>query len=100
MHAFCRRAVKRGRRFIVIIMEERMRKHIGRALALAAVFAILLSFSAAQALRADDGKKPVIHIEERIVDVGLIYEEKDVEYDFVVENRGNAELHILRIKAG
>ncbi len=77
-----------------------MRKYFRRALAAAAAFTILLSLTAAQALKADDEKKPVIHMEKKIVDVGLIYEEKDVEYDFVVENRGNAELHILRIKAG
>lgn len=62
--------------------------------------AVLASFATIAFCGNADEKKPSIYIGEKTVNMGLIYEERDVSHDFVVENRGNAELHILRIKAG
>ncbi|HMA76481.1 MAG TPA: hypothetical protein VKO43_04140 [Candidatus Krumholzibacteriaceae bacterium] len=66
---------------------------------LAAAALVFTSFSAA--FCADEkSETPVFYVKEVEVDVGEIYEEKDVTYDFIVENHGQGELHINRVKAG
>jgi hypothetical protein len=70
--------------------------------ALSAALAAAIMFTLTAGAFCEDSKEkvPVINIEKKIVDVGTIYEERDVSHEFPVENRGDAELHILRIKAG
>ncbi|MDZ7860496.1 MAG: hypothetical protein U5O15_07500 [Candidatus Krumholzibacteriota bacterium] len=65
----------------------------------AAAVLVFTSFSAA--FCADEkSDNPVFYVQEREVDVGEVYEEKNVTYDFIVENHGQGELHINRVKAG
>jgi hypothetical protein len=42
----------------------------------------------------------VFFVKEKVVNVGEVYGEGDITYDFIVENHGNGELHINRVKAG
>jgi hypothetical protein len=81
-------------------MEVRMRSLLNITFAAVILTAVVLSVAAPPAALSKEEKVPVAYIEEKVVDVGQIYEEKDVEHEFIIENRGNAELHILRIKAG
>jgi hypothetical protein len=61
------------------------------------VLMLLTSFSAL--CNEEDKLKPSLFIKEKEADLGTIYEGADVSYEFVIENRGQAELNILRVKA-
>ena len=64
-----------------------------------AVFAVLVSFATAFCTEKSE-ENPVFFVKEKEIDVGQIYEGKDVNYDFIVENHGHGELHITRVRAG
>jgi len=65
----------------------------------AALFVLLVSYTAAFCAEKEAGN-PVFFVKEKVVDVGQVYEEADLHYDFIVENHGQGELHINRVKAG
>ncbi len=43
---------------------------------------------------------PKLHIREKSVDIGEVFEGEDVVYDFVVRNMGSADLQILNVRPG
>jgi len=50
-------------------------------------------------VHADDGV-PVAVVEKSEFDFGAVYEGVDVIHDFVVQNKGDADLEIVDVKAG
>jgi uncharacterized protein DUF1573 len=50
-------------------------------------------------VHADDGA-PVAVVENASYDFGSVYEGADVIHDFVIQNKGDADLEITDVKAG
>lgn len=65
----------------------------------AAVFMLLVTYTAAFCAENEAGN-PIFFVKEKVVNVGQAYEEQDLNYDFIVENHGQGELHINRVNPG
>jgi len=50
-------------------------------------------------VQADEGA-PVAVIENGLFDFGVVYEGTDVIHDFKIQNKGDADLEIIDVKAG
>jgi hypothetical protein len=46
------------------------------------------------------GKVPVLVIDKKVVNLGDVIEGQDIEYSFVLRNKGDAELQILSVRPG
>lgn len=83
-----------------------MKRMVVSILALTAVFSIFAGpVARAQDKKAQDDKsqnenKPEIFLPELRYDFGKVFEQEKYEHDFVVKNRGKADLVIDRVKPG
>jgi hypothetical protein len=50
-------------------------------------------------VQADEGT-PVVVIENGSFDFGSVYEGVDVVHDFIIQNKGDADLEVTNVKAG
>jgi hypothetical protein len=73
-----------------------MKRMIGAGLALSAV----LLFVTGPLSRADEELKPSIFLPQLRHDFGQIFQQVMYEHDFVVKNRGKADLIIEQVKPG
>lgn len=64
-----------------------------------AMVVLLLLTSFAAFCEEKDKLKPSLYLKENKVNLGTIYEGADVTHEFVIENKGQGELNILRVKA-
>jgi len=64
-----------------------------------AIVVLLLLSSFAAFCEEKDKLKPSLYLKEDNVDLGDIYEGAEVTHEFVIENKGQGELNILRVKA-
>lgn len=64
-----------------------------------AMVVLMLLSSFAALCEEEDKLKPSLYLKEDNVDLGAIYEGADVTHEFVIENKGQGELNILRVKA-
>ncbi len=64
-----------------------------------AMVVLLLLTSFAAFCEEKDKLKPSLYLKENKVNLGAIYEGADVTHEFVIENKGQGELNILRVKA-
>jgi hypothetical protein len=71
-----------------------------RLVALALSVTAILSMIAGPAALAQDDNKPSIYVPEIRHDFGKVFEQDKYEYDFVVKNRGKADLIIEKVKPG
>jgi hypothetical protein len=61
----------------------------------------MAAFSAAPpTIAQDDDLKPVIHLPQMRHDFGKSFEKEKYEHDFVIMNRGKADLIIEKVKPG
>lgn len=65
----------------------------------AGVLAVLSMISGPRVL-AQDELKPKIYLPEIRYDFGKVFEQEKYEHDFVVQNRGKADLIIEKVKPG
>ncbi|MCD6379942.1 hypothetical protein J7M07_05800 [bacterium] len=65
----------------------------------AAVFMVLAFFTDAFCA-GKSAEQAVFFVKEKVANVGEVYGEGEITYDFIVENHGNGELYINRVKAG
>lgn len=78
-----------------------MRRMVMSVLALTAVFSLLAGpVARAQDEKSTDGNKPEIFLPELRHDFGKVFEQEKYEHDFVVKNRGKADLVIEKVKPG
>jgi hypothetical protein len=63
-------------------------------------FVIAVCFFGIAASAHAAGGKPVAVIEVDSYDFGLAYEGTDVTHDFIIKNKGNANLEIKNVKTG
>ncbi len=68
------------------------------------IFSLLLIiamavFGLASPVQADTGL-PVAVIESNVYDFGAVYEGADVIHEFVIQNKGDADLEITDVKTG
>jgi hypothetical protein len=71
-----------------------------RLVALVLSMAAMMSMIAGTAALAQDDNKPSIYVPEIRHDFGRVFEQEKYEYDFVVKNRGKADLIIEKVKPG
>ena len=64
-----------------------------------AMVVLILLTSFAAFCEEKDKLKPGLYLKEREVNLGTIYEGAEVTHEFVIKNKGQGELNILRIKA-
>lgn len=63
------------------------------------LIAVLSVFGLLVSTQADEGK-PAAVIEKASHDFGSVYEGVDVIHDFVIRNKGDADLEVTDVKAG
>ena len=61
--------------------------------------AVLVVFCIATAVPADEGMPRAV-IENEVYEFSAVYEGVDVIHDFIVQNKGDADLEITDVKAG
>jgi hypothetical protein len=64
------------------------------------VLSAALSFMTGPLARADEELKPAIYLPQIRYDFGKVFEQDMYEHDFVVKNRGKADLVIEQVKPG
>ena len=60
---------------------------------------VMSVFGLLATVQADEGK-PTAVIENAAHDFGAVYEGVDVIHDFVIQNKGDADLEVTDVKAG
>ena len=67
---------------------------------LLAAVAILLIFSVAVCLGAENDAAPSVFFPETRYEFSTVLEDAKVVHDFVIQNKGNATLNVERVKTG
>jgi len=73
-----------------------MRQTVARLAALSTVLMLVMSVAAL----ADEEQAPSIFIQQLRYDFGTVFEQDKYEHEFVVKNRGKADLVIDKVKPG
>jgi len=71
-----------------------------RLIAAGLVLSAALVFMAGPRAQADDALKPSIYLPQINYNLGRVFEQDKYEHEFIVQNRGKADLVIEQVKPG